>query len=263
MRHDFYFGIASYNRVDRQPMLTKLHEMGFPATQILLATQTPEDYEKYSERYGKWATVLFRSASNCPQNKNTILEHLRDNCGNTRVLMLSDKTRGIGLWRRSGRTDWVETKDQMESLVRNAFALTEQIGGVMFGCSITSNKFYMNHDTNTNLQMLGCFMGIIDPSLQMFDERLSLKEDFGFILQHVSKGRATVRFNDVFLKQTLHTTGGSHELWFSEGDKVNERCTRYLLARYPKLIKPHATRKNEVRYIGKSMKLDLSITDFI
>ena len=87
MRHDFYFGIASYNRVDRQPMLTKLHEMGFPATQILLATQTPEDYEKYSERYGKWATVLFRSASNCPQNKNTILEHLRDNCGNTRVLM--------------------------------------------------------------------------------------------------------------------------------------------------------------------------------
>lgn len=106
-------------------------------------------------------------------------------------------------------------------------------------------------------------MGILDPSLQMFDEELSLKEDFGFILQHVSKGRTTVRFNDIYLKQTLHTTGGSHELWYAEGDKVNERCTKYLLRRYPKLVKPHATRRNELRYVGNSMKMDLSITDLI
>ena len=169
MKHDFYFGIASYNRLDRQPMLTKLHGMGYPATQILLATQTPEDYEKYSERYEKWATVLFKPASNCPQNKNTILEHLRDNCGNTRVLMLSDKTRGIGLWRRNGKMDWVESMEQMEALVRSAFDMTVQIGVVMFGCYSVGNTFYMIHTISTNLQSLGCFMGILDPSLKMFD----------------------------------------------------------------------------------------------
>ena len=54
------------------------------------------------------------------------------------------------------------------------------------------------------------------------------------------------------LKETLHTQGGCHEMWNSDGDKINEECTNYILGKYPELVKPHATRKNEIRYVGPS-----------
>lgn len=51
-RFDFYFGIASYNRKDRQPMLRLLNSLGYPKEQILLAVQCEQDFKEYEPIYG-------------------------------------------------------------------------------------------------------------------------------------------------------------------------------------------------------------------
>lgn len=260
-RPSFYWGIASYDRADRQPMLTMLSEMGYRRDEIILATQTPTDYEKYSEKYGEMATVIFHEGRNVSENKNTVLRHIRDHCGNTRVVMCSDKVRGIRYMDAYKQLHNIGTREEMDVFVKKAFWVTGLLGGVLWGVYLVGNTFYMERSISTNMQMLGCFMGIPDPSMQMFDVEQPLKEDFEYILRHVSQGRRTIRFNDVCLTATLHTKGGCHAVWNSEGDHVNAECTGRLLAMYSDLVKPHARRRNEVRYVGPTLKLKYSIFD--
>lgn len=263
-RYPYYFGIASYKRPHRQPMLHLLHAWGYPKEQIVVSTQTMEDYEAYSRTgVGDIATLIYRKGQNISDNKNTILDYVAGNCGNAKLVILSDKVRGINWYDRNGITHKVKSKEQMDRLVTIAYELTEQIGGRVWGCYLMPNTFYMKHTITTNMQMLGCFMGIVSPKEQAFCSEQPIKEDFEYVLRHVTNGRQTVRFNDVFLTATLHTSGGCHDLWNAKGDSVNEECTKRLLRKYPTLIKPHATRKNECRYIGPRMTIDLSITDYM
>lgn len=261
MGRDFFWGIASYHRPNRQPMLNLLHGMGYERERILLAVQCEEDYKEYTRLYGGMATILFRKGNNISDNKNTILEHLVHECDNAPVVMTSDKVRGIQYLSRDGRLNEITTRREMDSFVHKCFVVTKMTGARVFGCYSVGNKFYMSHTMQFNMLMLGCFMGIIDPSEQAFDNAFPLKEDFEFILRHVAKGERTLRFNDVCIKATLHTRGGCHELWNAEGDSVNADCTRRILARYRGLVKPHATRKNELRYVGPRGTINQSIFD--
>lgn len=261
MGSEFYWGIASYHRADRQPMLTLLHAMGYGKERILLSVQCEEDRDEYTRRYGDMATILFRKGCNVSENKNTILEHLERECGNAPVVMLSDKVRGIRYLSAGGLLVEITTRREMDSFIHKCFVVTRMLGARVFGCYPVENKFFMSHTMQFNMQMLGCFMGILDPSEQAFDKAFPLKEDFEFILRHVAKGEKTIRFNDVCLHSTLHTQGGCHELWNAAGDTVNADCTRRILSRYKGLVKPHATRKNEIRYVGMRGTINKSIFD--
>ena len=261
-KHSFYWGIASYDRVDRQPMLLNLKKFGYGRDEIILATQTPTDYEKYSEKYGEMATVIYRAGKNVSENKNTILEYIRDNCNNTRVVMCSDKVRAINIMGKGGKLSEVSTRAQLDHTIKAAFYVAGMVKADIWGVAPVANTFYMEHSISTNLFLIGCFMGLTNPAKQMFDVEQPLKEDWEIGLRTIAKGGRTVRFNDICLTSTLHTKGGCHSAWNSDGDKMNEDCTKRLLALYPDLVKPHSTRKNELRYIGKSQKIKHSITEF-
>lgn len=114
---------------------------------------------------------------------------------------------------------------------------------------------------STNLFLLGCFMGILDATKTHFDPEQPLKEDWEIGLRTVAEGGRTLRLNDVCLTATFHTTGGAHEAWNTEGDRLNRECTEKLLGQYPELVKLHATRQNELRYVGKTDKIKTSIFD--
>ena len=133
-KFDFYFGIASYNRKDRQPMLRLLNSLGYPKEQILLAVQCEQDFKEYEPIYGDMATIIYQEGKNISDNKNAILDYMVEYLGNQRVVILSDKVRAINWIDRSRKTHTVETKTQMDKLVRTAFELTRQIGGRVWGC---------------------------------------------------------------------------------------------------------------------------------
>ena len=132
-RFDFYFGIASYNRKDRQPMLRLLNSFGYPKEQILLAVQCEQDFKEYEPIYGDMATIIYQEGKNISDNKNAILDYIVEHLENQRVVILSDKVRAINWIDRSRKTHTVETKEQMDKLVRTAFEITRQIGGRVWG----------------------------------------------------------------------------------------------------------------------------------
>lgn len=258
----FYWGIPSYNREDRQPMLLSLAEMGYQPHEILLSVQTPTDYEKYREKYGELATIIFREGSNVSQNKNNILDYLETECGNTRVVICSDKVRAINrMSRDKKKLEPITDREEMDALVKKAFYLCKSTGAALWGIAPVANTFYMDRTITTNLFCIGCFMGILNPAQTKFDPEQPLKEDWEIGLRAIKAGGKILRFNDVALTATFHTQGGCHSAWNSEGDRMNETCTQRLLALYPELVKPHATRKNELRYTGTTQKIKQSIFD--
>lgn len=256
-KSSFLWGIVSYKRHDRQPMLNYLSNMGYTKEEIILSLQTKEDYEIYKELYDQKATIIYREGNNISDNKNTILDYVVENCGNTRIVMCSDKVRGVQWLPQKGKLKTIETREEMDKFVKKAFFVTKQLKGSLFGLYSVGNAFYMEHSISTNRQMLGCFMGIPDPSQQRFDPEQPLKEDFEFIMHHVKEGRTTIRFNDVVLLATLHTQGGCHDFW--KDTEVNRKCTERLLKMYPNLCKRHATRKNELKDTAPSYKIKKSI----
>lgn len=250
------WGIASYKRADRQPWLQKLHEWGYGKEDIVISTQTEEDAREYREKWGDMATVIYRQGECISDNKNTIMEYV---AGDDRELvMCSDKVRGILMLTEDGKGTWeVETREQLEKVLEYMMATRDALKGEVAGCYSVDNAFYMSHTVHVNQQMLGCFM-LFKPGTQWrFERECRLKEDFELCMRIISRGERVVRFNFVALKATLHTKGGCHEMWNSEGDRVNEECTEWILKKYPKLARKHPTRKNEIKYVGPTKRIDV------
>lgn len=253
----YVFGIASYKRADRQPMLQMLAGYGYTRDEIILSTQTEEDYAEYTRLYSDKATVIYRKGHNVSDNKNTLLDYAVNKLGNRQIVLCSDKVRGVQFLGRDRKLHMVETREMFEAIVSRAFAITKKLGGSAWGCYTTANAFYMKHTISTNMQLLGCFMGIVDPSLQQFDTNQPLKEDFEFVLRHVMHRRCTVRFNDICLRATLHTQGGCFDSW--SNTEMQRRCNERILRRYAGLVVKHPTRQNEQKYIGTTKTYNYSI----
>lgn len=257
MDRKFIWGIASYQRPDRQPMLQLLAGMGYTREEILLSVQTEEDYKEYAKRWGDLATLLYRPGKNISDNKNTLLDYAAGKLGNPRMVICSDKVRAVCYLGPDGQLHDIETREQMDALVEKAFKITEKARAEIWGCYSTGNAFFMKHTISTNQQILGCFMGIANPARQQFDPEQPLKEDFEFVLRHIANGRRTIRFNDICLRATLHTQGGCHSLWNNPAEC--KRCNERILAKYRGLVKMHPTRKDEQKYVGPTQTFQVSI----
>lgn len=244
----FYWCIASYKRPERQHMLSYLSGMGYTKDEIIISTQNEEDYRQYSDLYSKVSTVIYKEGRNISDNKNTLLDYARSNLGNSRIVMCSDKVRAVQYLGKDGKLHQIEDKATMDRLVERAFSITKKLHGEIWGCYSVGNAFFMKHTVSTNMQILGCFMGIADPSLQKFDPEQPLKEDFEYVLRHVMHKRKTVRFNDICLKATLHTKGGCFSAWHDK--EIQRVCNERILKKYVGLVTKHPTRENEQKYIG-------------
>lgn len=247
------WAIASYKRADRQPWLEKLVEWGYGQEDIIVSTQTEEDYGEYAERYGHLATVIYRPGTCVSDNKNNALDYAVEYFPDREVVSCADKLRGVMVLSKDGKTlREVQSREEMEKLVGHMVRTRDSMQAEVAGCYPVGNAFYMSHTLHVNQQMLGCFMIFRPGTLWRFDRFCRLKEDFELIMRIIDGGGRVLRLNNIALKETLHTQGGCHEAWNSAGDKVNEECTNYILGKYPGLVKPHATRKNEIRYVGPS-----------
>ena len=255
MSYDYYFGIASYHRKDRQPMLAYLRSMGVPPDRIIMSVQTSDDLYDYLPLYGQECIILYKEGSNVSMNKNTILNYMEKNHQGVPIIMCSDKVRGIR--KMVGKNTIAITKEEFQTLCRKGIAITRKLSGGCFGVYSVGNTYFMEHSISTNRQILGCFMGILDTSMK-FDERLVLKEDLGYVCQCISAHKRVVRFNDISLDATFHTQGGCHNAWNSENDKVHRDCIKLLLTTYP-TITATPTRTNGIRLTAKSRKIKATI----
>lgn len=247
---DCVFAIASYNRPDKQYCAQWLNRIGVPKERIFIQTQTEEDFRTYSSKYGNIANIGFSPASNVSENKNNLL----DRVGDRNIVVCSDNVRTLLFLCSDGKLAEVDNIESLEFFIRRGFESLEKYDALMFGVYPSANGFFMKRSATIDTWLLGCFMGIKKGAARglRFNEKYPLKEDYEISARAITGGAHTVRFNDVTVKKTCRTKGGSYELWKTAGDEVNHVCAENLLASYPDFFRAHRTRKNEVELVKKA-----------
>lgn len=241
------YGIVTYHRIDRQNSLSFLASIGISRDDIFLQTQCLEDYNVLSKKCGEKCTVLYSPASNVCENKNNLLDYIQTHYPEADIVLFSDKTEAVQYLGADGKAHDF-TGDRFLAFIERAFGYVKRARANIFGCYPVSNAFYCKHSITTNAFIIGCFMGFPAGERVRFDANFPLKEDIEITCRIINGGGLVIRFDDVLLRQKLHTRGGSYELWNSEGDSINERCTNDLLAKFG-FLKRHPKRKNEVQFI--------------
>lgn len=131
--------------------------------------------------------------------------------------------------------------EAIAELVNTTHALDARLGGV--ACTDNLLSYHAARPVSTSAFILGDLM-YIRPCTLLFDERLSLKEDYDYTLQHLTRYGVAARANGIlasFLHRTNH--GGAVATRTAERE---EEAIAYLRAKWGTCIRPHPTRAHEV-----------------
>ena len=228
------FAIPSYKRSEKQTTLEYLISMGVSKEQIYISTQTKEDFEIYSQKYGEKANIIFNNGSCVADNRNNILNNFSNN---TEIVMLDYDLSFIG--KLSNKKIVPFEKEELFSFLRDAFDYTKKNNALIWTGYPVENGYFMKPTIDKKNFGVGCIMGIIN-SKYRFNREYKIKEDFEICLHTIKDGYNCIRFNFIHAKGKHKTKGGCFDDW-----KDDERCTNNILLEYSSLIK-RGVKKNSI-----------------
>lgn len=245
---DFVFGIPSYKRAEKQSTLSYLNRLGYSRKDIYISTQTEEDYRIYSSRYSDKATILYRQGNCVADNRNTILEGLKDF---RRILFLDDDITGIGVLAKEGKRSEggryvrVQSKEKLDWLISSCFHLAQSMGSPIWGVSFFDNPLFSKKVIREKQIFIGTMFGMFNNGLR-FNREYKVKEDFEICCRVISSGKNCIRFDNICVWAAHKTKGGCASEW---ENNESERCSRKLIFEYPDIVREHPIQKGEVKFI--------------
>lgn len=232
------YGIPSYRRADAQPTALLLSSFGIPREDIIISTQTDEDFLAYGDKWGQIATIIYRRGSCVSDNRNTILEAILPG---EEVVMLDDDISEFRHLSSDGHLKKTSGPDFIQHC-QFAFRLAAKYNAGIWGLYPVENAFFMSKKTSIDQLLIGTTMGIVVKDGFRFDNQIRVKEDYEYCCHLISKGFHTIRFNYMVAHAKHRTnTGGCHDDWGG-----NEQAAKKLLWMYPDIIRENPRRAGEI-----------------
>ena len=239
----FYFGIPSYKRSKEQLTLKYLKALGYNKNQIIISTQTQEDYLLYKNLYDNDAMIIFKDGQCVSDNRNNILLALPTG---TQIVMLDDDIKALQIL-SGGKLKDITTKQELDLIINDAFDYAIKHNARIWGVYPVSNPFFMKRTIDNRNIVIGCVMGLINNFI--FDKKFRTKEDYELCCREMRNGHNCIRFNYLTANAKHKTNaGGCKDDWKYE---INKRCADLLIGRYPEMIKRNSKKLDEVRYVGR------------
>lgn len=232
--NNIVFCIPSYRRAKKQKTLEYLESMGIPKEIIYISTQTEEDYNEYSNIYGKRASIIFSEGNCVSDNRNNILNKFPIG---KKIVMLDDDLSFIGKLKDKKIVPF--SKEQLIEFIQDAFNYCEKNNALVWTGYPVENGYFMSAKIDKKNFGVGCIMGIINSEYR-FNRQYKIKEDFEFCLHQIKDGYNCIRFNFIHAKGDHKSKGGCETFW-----EKDEECTNRLLCEYPNLIK-RGIKKNSI-----------------
>lgn len=231
--------IPSYKRAGNVKTFGLL-DGAFKKEEVILATQTKDDYEAYRALYSDKATIIYKEAHSAGESRNNLLDYCQPK-GIKEVLFLDDDLRHI-------RTmyDQKITGKAFRELMEMCFNVARENNIVLFGSYATDNKLSMKKTITRNI-IDGMLCGLLDTSIR-YDKLFTTKEDYELSLRLMSQGKKVARFNSFAPASVPRTKGGCEEI---RSGKEAFDMAQMLVDAYPELVKLHPNRKGEIKFIGK------------
>lgn len=223
--------IPSYKRPDKQKTVAYLTKIGCPPENIVICVQTADDYKNYTESLPGY-TVKYKPAAGVSGNRNNALSYAEKH---EKLLMMDDDIEKLMIF-KGGKYRPIETYQEFNAAIGEAFDYCELNNAKVFCTSQNTNEFYsQNKAQKTPFELNkkgGGLFGIIKTE-RRFDETLNTKEDYDFLLQHISARENTVLTNKILLKIKYNQEGGCHE---AHNESTERKTARILKDKYPHLV---------------------------
>ena len=172
------------------------------------------------------------------QSRNFALEHAF--AENKMCVQLSDDLKHIKRNKNFGNPDKLETDFVVQDIV-TLFAKTQ--GVKLLGVPPTDNHFFAKKQVLENGFCVGDAL-FVKPSKPRFDEKLTLKEDYDFTLQHIDAYGICLRYQRYLWTFKHYTNQGGAVGYRTESEEL--RNINYLRAKWGIKIKLNPKRKNEI-----------------
>lgn len=191
-----------------------------------------KDYEEYG------ATSVVETGKLIP-SRNAALSYCEDE--NLFCVQISDDLQNLKYYKSvaSEKAEPISFDFAVTRLIAQLRASDAYLGGV----APTTNRFFLSRVFSNDTFIVGDFI-VVRPTPLRFDERMTLKEDYDYTLQHLVKYGRVFRDNMVMAEFKHRTNkGGAVDYRTSELEKEN---INYLKMKWGKLIVDNPKRKDEV-----------------
>lgn len=190
-------------------------------------------------------------------NVARVRNYILENCIGEKGVMVDDD---LEMFKRWDFENGMPIQKQMAGedvmeLIENGFIMLEESGFKLFGLNIIGDKGSYREYTPISFTnwVSGSFMGIIKTDIR-FDERIPLKEDYDFCLQHLNKYRGLLRFNSVSMVKKDHgNVGGCADMRTLQFER--EQMELFTRKWGTKIVKQDTTKKKGMK---KEMTFDIN-----
>ena len=174
---------------------------------------------------------------NLMQSRNFALEHAF--AENKICVQLSDDIKKVTVNKNFGEKKIVTLEYAINDIVSKFI----KVKGVdLLGVPPTDNYFFANKLVVENKFCIGDML-FVKPNELRFDESLTLKEDYDYTLQHISKGK-TIRYQKyLFTFKHYSNKGGAVDI---RNDKEERKNIMILKSKWGEKIRLNPKRKNEI-----------------
>jgi hypothetical protein len=117
-------------------------------------------------------------------------------------------------------------------------------GAKLVGAAPTANPFYYRGKSIHNRAFIVGDCMCVAPSEPRFDEKLKLKEDYAFTIDHLKKYGMVARKDDLLLTFAHRTNKGGAVAYRTP--ELEQETIAYLQQKYPGWLKPNPRRPNEI-----------------
>lgn len=168
------------------------------------------ELDAYKDKHDKFITCPDKVQGNIARVRNFILDTVKTD----RVLIVDDDIEKFCYFVRDDiARRWIVNSMEGAKLlnfIENGFNLCEEWGAKLWGLNCVGDKgSYREYTPFSTIAFISAsFHGIIKNPLR-YDERIPLKEDYDYCLQHMNKYRMAIRFNMAHMvKQDHGNLGG-------------------------------------------------------
>lgn len=243
--------VPSYKRCGKVRAFEVAETLG--ASEVVIATQTREDYEAYSKAYRGRARILYEPNTCCAGNRNTLLDALRDG---ERAIMCDDDVYGL---RMSVSMHSRDARPVTADDVRLMFDLMEKNGCALGGTYPTNNHMFMQRSERFSLNklMTGGALFVIGGVTPLFDTSMECLDDYELCARIVADGGAVLRCNRMYtcgvsnsMSDGLSRDAGDGGCAEAYASGAHGRAIAELLRRYPTILKMSSKNGTSLRFVN-------------
>ena len=150
-------------------------------------------------------TMPSKVQGNIARVRNYMVEHFVKDKG----IIIDDDIEGFKRWSKKYNKIVTIDIEDIDEFIEQGFNLCEEFGAKLWGLNILGDKGSYREYSPFSLTnpISASFMGFLKTDLR-FDERIPLKEDYDYSIQHINKYRKLLRINYVHMIKKDHGNKG-------------------------------------------------------